>query len=183
METVDVIAFREGFDKATFTMYNRYTGEKKLFKPEIHICCDNSLNAIDDRMGSVIWDDENSRFYWFKLNSLGSTPNSTAPAISLGDKVEIPAMVITVDYGEIQNMRIVMNEEMFDKYVKEAIGHLITEDQIKHLKYIFFAQTDMKYIISRKNKVSYMTEELKDTQRSTKHYDDRDEYDKTIHKL
>jgi len=182
METVDVIAFREGFDKATFTMYNKYTGEAKLFKPAIHICCDNSLNAVDDRFGSVIWDDENSRFYWFKLNSPGSTPNATSPGMSTGDKVQIPAMVITVDYGEIQNMRIVMNEEMFDKYV-EGLGNLITEDQIKHIKYILFAQSDMHHIISRKNKTSYMTEELKDTSNSTRNYDDKDEYNKTVHKL
>jgi len=180
METQDVIAFRNQFDQATFTRYNKYTGEKKLFKPGIHICCDNSLNAYDDRMGSVIWDDENSRFYWFKLNAEGSHPQSPTMAMSFGDKVQIPALVIAVDYGEIQNMRIILDREMFDKYI-EALGSLVTEEQKKHLIYELFASTSMDYIIRRKNRTSYVTGEAKDLPVSSQNHDENDEYNKTVH--
>ena len=180
MEAKDVIAFREQFDRATFTRYNRLTGEKREFKPGIHICCDNSLNAYDDRMGSVIWDDENERFYWFRLNGPTASINSPTSAMSMGDKVQTPALVICVDYGEIQNLRVILDEEMILKYF-DALGDLINDDEKAHIMEMIFDETDMSNIILRKKNVSYVTGMDKRADISSKHHSDLDEYNRTVH--
>lgn len=180
METVDVIAFRENFDKAYFIMYNKKDGTEKKFLPPIHVCCDNSLNVIDDRMGSVIWDDENSRFYWFRVNGPTSFINSPTSAMSFGSKVLVPGLIIAVDYGEIQNMRIIVSEEMLERFM-EGLGSLMTEEQKNHVRHLILDETDMENIIQRKQTVSYVTGFDKRQQASTKHYSEMDEYNKTVH--
>jgi len=185
MDKSHVVAIRDLFKKAKFTWKNRYDGEPKQFEPEIHICCDNSLNAVDDGNGSVIWDDNNSRFYWFKFNGYNSTPNSPTMGQSMGSRVGVPAMVIGVDYDEIQNMRISMNAEMFENLLTQMTedGIPITDDQKNYLRHILFIETDMDYIIRRKQNVSYMTETSVNAEISQRHYTEDDEYSKTIHTM
>ena len=101
-------------------------------------------------------------------------------AMSFGDKVELPALVIAVDYNQIQNMRIIMDREMFDNYIEE-LGSLVTEEQKKHLEYELFAQTDMNTIIKRKNNTSYVTGLSKDAEISSRSYDEIDSYNHTVH--
>lgn len=180
METVDVIAFRQNFDKAFCVMYSKKDGSEKRFLPPIHVCCDNSLNVVDDRMGSVIWDDENSRLYWFKVNGPSSFPNSPTSAMNFGSKVLVPGLIIAVDYGEIQNMRIIVTEEMLERFM-EGLGSLMTEEQKEHVRHILIDETDMLNIIQRKQTTSYITELSKNDQSSMKHYSDMDEYNKTVH--
>lgn len=180
METVDVVAFRQQFDKAYCILYNKKDGTEKRFLPPIHVCCDNSLNVIDDRLGSVIWDDANSRFYWFRVNGPGSFINSPTSAMNFGSKVLVPGLIIAVDYGEIQNMRIIVSEEMLDRFM-EGLGALMTEEQKEHVRHLILDETDMENIIQRKQTVSYVTGMPKNQRLTQKHYSDMDEYNKTVH--
>ena len=94
-------------------------------------------------------------------------------------------MVIGVDYDEIQNMRISMNAEMFENLLTQmtADGIPITNDQKNYLRHILFIETDMDYIIKRKQNVSYMTETSVNAEISQRHYTEDDEYSKTIHTM
>lgn len=180
MEKKDVIAFREAYKKATFTLNNRFDGTKKTFIPFIHVLCDNSLNAVDDQQGSIIWDDENERFYWFTINSNSTVPYSTG-TMSFGNKAANPLCVVSVDYGEIQNMRMVMNEEAFENYIANTdLNILMTADQKEHIRKIF-EECDQTIAIQRKKNISYNTLAPKNAPISQKHYDDQDEYTYTVH--
>lgn len=181
MEKTSVIAFREQFKEAKFTLTNRYDGTKKQFLPCLHILCDNSLNAVDDQNGSVIWDDENERFYWITSNSNSTVPYSTG-TMSFGNRPANPVCVVCVDYGEIQNMRMVMNEEAFDNYIANTdLNTLMTAEQKEYNKRKYFEETDQRIAIARKNQISYNTLAKKDAPISQKHYDDQDEYTFTVH--
>lgn len=155
MEKKDVVAFRNIVDQCTFTLTSRKDGTKKEFKPRIYVICDNSLNVIDDRLGSVIWDDDNERFWWFRSNTPGTTPES-GHNMSMGSEVRWPYAVVYVDYAEIQNMRIVMNQESFDK-MYNALGGLMTEEQKTNIEMNIKDSGDMTTVIPRKYEVNYVT--------------------------
>ena len=185
MEKVDVVHFRELIDKCEFTLYKK-TGEdkgtSKKFKPWIHICCDNSLNVIDDREGSVIWDDDNERFYWIRPNTPSTVPFSNS-GMSFGSINEVPVALICVDYGEIQNIRCIMNKESFDNLYKALKQEgIMTEDHYNHLIQTLFDETDMKKIIARKKAYNYVTGYSNDTDEITNpSLGENQVYNKTIH--
>jgi len=181
MDKQHVIAFREQYKQAKFTLNNRYDGTKKEFLPCLHVLCDNSLNAVDDQYGSIIWDDDNERFYWFTTNSSSTVPFSTG-TISFGNKPANPLCVVSVDYSEIQNMRMVMNEEAFENYIANTpLNTLMTDEEKEYIRNKFFVETDMHVAIPKKHTISYNTLAPKDTPISQKHYDDQDEYTYTVH--
>lgn len=156
MELERVKLFRDQFKKCTFRMKNRKTGEVKEFIPFIHICCDNSLNAIDDNEGSVIWDDDNAVFYWIRANTPSSTPFGGQAGMSFGDHVNFPYLVVSVDYDEIQNIRQPMDQACFDKFC-ELLGDKITEEQKEHIENLILEESNMKHVIARKREVNYVT--------------------------
>ena len=181
MDKAHVIAFREQYKKAKFTLYNRYNGTPKEFLPCLHVLCDNSLNAVDDQYGSIIWDDDNERFYWFTSNNNSTVPFSTG-TMSFDTKPANPLCVVSVDYSEIQNMRMVMNEEAFENYIKDApLNTLMTYEQKEHIRRKYFEETDMRIAIPRKQAISYNTMAPKSAPISQKHYDDQDEYTYSVH--
>ena len=137
-------------------MRNRKTGEVKAFTPYIHICCDNSLNAIDDNEGSVIWDDDNAVFYWIRANTPSSTPFGGHAGMSFGDHIKFPYLIIAVDYDEIQNIRQPMDQACFDKFC-ELLGSKITQEQKEHMENLILEETNMKHVIARKREVNYVT--------------------------
>ena len=181
MDKAHVIAFREQYKKAKFTLNNRYDGTPKEFLPCLHVLCDNSLNAVDDQYGSIIWDDDNERFYWFTTNSNSTVPFSTG-TISFGTKAKNTLCVVSVDYSEIQNMRMVMNEESFENFIKNTpLATLMTNDEKEHIRTKFFVETDEYIGIAKRSRIDYNTIAPKDAPISQKHYDDQDEYTYSVH--
>lgn len=169
METATVKHIRDIFRKCTFTLSKRSDGSKSKFSPTLHICCDNSLNCYASEAeyeeadgtkhlnnSTIIWDDDNEMFYWLKANTPSTLPNSPSSSMSMGIKSDFPLVVIAVDYGEIQNMRIILNEEAYWNFC-EAMGDLMTEEQKNNIYRIIFEESNMHTVITRKKEISYMT--------------------------
>lgn len=159
MEKAAVIKIRETFKKATFTLTNRKTGEKKQFSPQLHVILDNSVNIIDTGNGSLVWDDENEMLWWFKANTPGSYINSPASGLNFGSKVEWAAMCIGSNYEQIQNMRVLLNEEAYYNLCNaiNEDGEIMTKEQIEHNYINIFEETDQYAVITRKREVNYNT--------------------------
>jgi hypothetical protein len=182
MDKARVVHIRDMFKNLKFSLWNRETGEEKQFTPSIQIVCDNSLNVIDDNKGSVIWDDDNDIFYWFKGNTQGST--SFQVGLSMGVAVEFPYLCIAVDYDEIQNIRIPMNQTCFDQLC-ESLGSNISQEEKEYIEDMIVSEADFRNIKVRKDSTNYNTA-------LPKKYDNIDGkdksdpayvYSKTIHKM
>lgn len=176
MEKQEVITHRNLCYQATYTQ-RQADGTTKKAKVPIHIVCDNSLNIIDYHNGNVIWDDANSRIIYFTVNSPDKVFNSASASMTAGTKPAFPGAMIVVDYGEIQNLRVELNEEAFDA----VIGSIsMSADQKEYVRQKLFVETDQEYIIKRKKEISYMTQRKKDEEESLKNYDENDEYKRTV---
>jgi hypothetical protein len=174
MDQERVILIRDKFKALKFKLYHRGTGEEKEFTPLIQIVCDNSLNVVDDNQGNVIWDDDNGIFYWFKGNCQSST--SYQAGISNGVALNTPYLCIAVDYDEIQNIRIAMNQECFDQLAQSLS---LTDEQKEYIKDMILSESDMRNVIVRKQNNSYVTSVPEKYTIAAK--DDNKVYDKTIH--
>lgn len=171
MEKDAVIKIRESFKKAIFHLNSKKTGEKVAFAPIIHIVLDNSVNIFsmeadpdnpENNTSSVVWDDENELLFWFRHNTPSSVPNSPSSSMSMGVRSNFAAEVIGSNYEQIQNMRIIMNEEAFDNFTAELKSKgLMTDKQILNIYRNIFEETDMNTVISRKREVNYNTGQLK----------------------
>lgn len=157
MEKEAVIKIRESFRKATFTLTSRKDGSKKVFQPQIHVVLDNSVNIIDDGNGSLIWDDENELLWWFRGNTPGAYINSPSSGMSFGNKSEFPAMCIGSNYEQIQNIRVILNEESYFKLCNEIGSDIMSQEEIDNNYEKLFEETDMNVIISRKREINYNT--------------------------
>lgn len=168
MEKAQAIHIRNILLKATFHLTSRKTGEKKEFKPMIHICCDNSLNISwvpdpedenDLNSGNVVWDDENEVFYWFRSNTPTTIPMSPSSGMSFGNSPSWAGAVIAVDLGEIQNFRVILNEEAYYNLCSaiNENGEIITKKQIEHNYIKIFEEADQYAVITRKKEVNYNT--------------------------
>ena len=157
MELERVVLFRDQCKQMKFPIRNRETGEVRMWTPHIHICCDNSLNAIDDNLGSVIWDDENAVFYWFRANTPSATPFGGQAGMSFGESINFPYLVIKVDYDEIQNIRQPLNQECFDKLCELLGSDLMTQDFKDHIEDSILTETNMRTVIARKRETNYVT--------------------------
>lgn len=177
MEKDAVIKIREYFKKAIYHLYHRSTGEKAKFAPIIHIVLDNSVNIYameadpdnpENDTSSVVWDDDNELLFWFRHNTPSSVPNSPSNSMSMGVKSDFPAEVIGSNYEQIQNMRIIMNEEAFTNFTNELKKDgLMTDKQIDNIYRNIFEETDMNVVISRKREVNYNTGLLKKYDKET----------------
>lgn len=190
MEKEHVIKIREIFRKAKFTLTSRKNGKKATFFPIIHIVLDNSVNIFSteaeyiDENGvehfnnsTVVWDDDNELLYWFRPNTPSTLPNSPSSSMSHSHKSDFPLVLVLADYGEIQNMRIILNEEAFDNLC-EGLGDLISEEQKNNIYRSIFEETDQSVIISRKREVNYNTGKLK---KYDPNYTEDSSYDLTVH--
>ena len=177
MDKATTIAIRDKLKSIKFPMWNRKTGEKKEFTPYLHICCDNSLNVIDDGH-SVIWDDENEIFYWVKANTVGSMPYVTN--LSAGDAVRLPYLVMGVDYGEIQNIRVQMDQPMMDTFL-DSFGNLVTDEFRQELIDEIISQSDMRNVFIAKRSRNYNTGLPKEHDPNYHDGDPSYVYDKTVH--
>lgn len=191
METATVKHIRDNiYRKCTFTLHRRSDGSKATFSPIIHICCDNSLNCyaseaefvdpdgtVHKDNSNIIWDDENEMFYWLKGNTPSTLPNSPANSMSQGTKSDFPLAVIAVDYGEIQNIRIILNEEAYWKFC-DIMGDLMSEEQKNNIYRLFFEETDMYTVITRKREMNYVS---RLPNKYDKKYNEDSSYDYAIH--
>ena len=182
METATVKSLRDFAHNLKFTLYatdpSNPVPTMKIRVP-LMIVCDNSLNIIDDPVKkNVIWDDDKERLFYFDVSGISGVYNEPNYTMAFGNKPSFPGMCIMVDYGEIQNMRIQFNEEVFDKIASDLS---MPADQKEAIKKRIFDGTDQEKIIKRKMNVSYNTGRKYNSAPSNRHYDDNDEYFKTIH--
>lgn len=152
MEQERVVHIRDKFKALKFKLYKRDGSGEKEFTPLIQIVCDNSLNVVDDNQGNVIWDDANGIFYWFKGNCQSST--SYQAGISNGVALNTPYLCVAVDYDEIQNIRIALNQEAFDQLAQSLS---LTDDQKNYIKDMILSESDMRNVITRKQANNYNT--------------------------
>lgn len=152
MDKERVVKIRDMLKSIKFPIYNRGTGEEKMVTPYIQVVCDNSVNAVDDNQGSIIWDDENDIFYWFKANAPGST--IFHPSMAMGVAVKTAYLVIAVDYDEIQNIRMPMNQECFDQIATKIP---MTEEQKNHIEDMILTESDMRNVFAMKRSTNYVT--------------------------
>lgn len=169
MEAAQVIKIRETFRKATFTMTSRKTGQKRTFLPTLHVILDNSGNMflsdaeyIDEdgnlhqNISNIVWDDDNEIIYCFRGNTASSLPNSPSASMSHGSASQFPMVLWASSYGDIQGMRIILNEEAYEN-ICEELGELMSKEQKDNIYRNIFEETDMNVVISRKREVNYNT--------------------------
>jgi hypothetical protein len=174
MDKERVVHIRDKFKALKFKMQHRGTLEEEEFTPLIQIVCDNSLNVVDDNEGNVLWDDDNGIFYWFKGNCQGST--SVQGGMSMGVALNTPYLCVAVDYDEIQNIRIALNQPCFDQ-LAESLS--MSSDQKQYIEDMILSESDMRNVIVRKQNNSYVTSVPEKYTIAAK--DDIKVYDKTIH--
>lgn len=182
MEKNTVIKFRELAYNLKFKLYAKDPKnpvQEKIFRVPLMIVCDNSLNIIDDPYKqTVVWDDANERFFYFTANDITSFYNPATYVTSFGNEPAFPGLMIMVDYGEIQNMRVQLSRDVFNQ-VAEQLS--MPDGQKKILIEKLFDDTNQEKIIKRKRDVSYMTSSNKYQSPANRHYSDNDEYQKTVH--
>lgn len=177
METVDVVKLRTLCEKAE-TNVRRGDGSIQKMKFPTHVVCDNSLNVIDYHNGNVIWNDAEGYFVYFLVMNPSTIHNSPSAGMSFGSKSMVPAAMICIDYGEIQNIRCELNEEAFEA-VAAALN--MTQDQIEYNKHRLFEQTNADVAIQRKRMYAYSNQAHKNSPDGKRNFTDLEEYDKTVH--
>lgn len=178
MEKEDVIKLRELANKATYTR-RLADGTTVTDIVPLVIVCDNSLNCVDYHDGSVIWDDDNAVFVNFIVNGPDTVYQGKSHAMSFGSKIKAPLAAILVDYGEIQNFRLELIEEAYDNFSNGFTA--MSAEEKEAVKKYYFEDLNMDNIIRRKQQISYMTQQKKDHPIEQQHYDDLDEYNRTVH--
>lgn len=178
MELEYIKKLRDICDKVTYTVRNA-DGSTEVLKAPIHIMCDNSLSCLDNRVGSVIWNDADQYFVYFKLANDSTFYNAPTDSMSFGNQPLVPLAAIFVDYSEIQNLRIIMNAEMF----KNLTDNLptIKSEEIEWVWKTYFEDLNAINAIKRKRNISYTTQRPIDSKEEKKHYDGLDEYTITTH--
>lgn len=171
MEKDAVIKIRETFRKATFSLYNKKTGEKTTFAPIIHIVLDNSVNIFSmeaepgnplNNQSTVIWDDDNELLWWFRANTASSSINSPSSSMGFGDQPDFAMELIASNFEQIQNMRIIINQEAFENIANILIDEgVMTEVQKENIYRNIFEEADMRVVLQRKKEVNYNTGQLK----------------------
>lgn len=181
MENNDVIKIRDILRKATVTVRGGDGKDRLLYNP-IHVVCDNSLN-IQDNGYNVIWDDKNFVLYYFLPNTPQMVYNSPSSGMSFGNRGMMSGAVIVVDYSEIQNMRLELNEEAYGKLLNaiKAQGANPSQEALDWINHEMFVKPNAAVAIQRKRMYSYTTQTLHNSEEEKRKYDDLDEYDKTVH--
>lgn len=154
------------------------SGEKEDIKVPIWVVCDNSLNILDNGL-NTIWDDENERIVHFRYNTPGTSYNSNNSSMTAGDQPEFSLAIIVVDYGEIQNMRVEANKEVFEQ-IATLLGDLLTDEKKKFIEYKYFDSLNAKVSIEQKKQIDFRTQRNKDSVEAKRHYTEEDEYRTTV---
>lgn len=88
--------------------------DKKEYSINIILKLDNDA-WIDEKNQELFWDDENGICYYFHFNQL----RNTAPSMIGRNKVNVPVCISAFDYGEIQEIKMCMNEEALRKLLDD----------------------------------------------------------------
>ena len=84
--------------------------DKKEYSINIILKLDNDA-WVDERNQELFWDDENGICYYFHFNQL----RNDAPSMIGTNKINIPACISAFDYGEIQEIKLRLNDEALNK--------------------------------------------------------------------
>lgn len=88
--------------------------DNKKYSINIILKLDNDA-WIDERTQELFWDDDNGICYYFHYNQL----RNTVPTMIGRDKVVVPACISAFDYGEIQEIKMLLNEEALRKLLND----------------------------------------------------------------
>lgn len=88
--------------------------DNKEYSINIILKLDNDT-WIDERTQELFWDDDNGICYYFHYNQL----RNTVPTMIGRDKVVVPACISAFDYGEIQEIKMLLNEEALRKLLND----------------------------------------------------------------
>jgi hypothetical protein len=88
--------------------------DNKEYSINIILKLDNDT-WIDERTQELFWDDDNGICYYFHYNQI----RNTAPTMIGRDKVLVPACISAFDYGEIQEIKMLLNEEALRKLLND----------------------------------------------------------------
>lgn len=165
MEKSDVIKARE-FLRVTYNkrVWDPETEEYKIVEDMLPLAVefDNSL-ACSEEVDPVFWDDENGFVVFFNYNN---TNVRGAQPIMGTDKPLNPAVCHVVDYGEIQQFRMVVNKEGFNAIMQKIKnGNFkvnyhgaetdVTDDIIKNAERVLFTAMDPATVIEKNKKLGY----------------------------
>lgn len=106
MEKETVIHIRDLFKSIKLVS----SEDKKEYSINIILKLDNDA-WVDEKNQELFWDDENGICYYFHFNQL----RNTAPSMIGRSKVNVPACISAFDYGEIQEIKMCLNEEALRK--------------------------------------------------------------------
>lgn len=132
-------------------VFDRKTGKAMEIEdtPCIAIEFDNAL-ACSEEVDVVLWDDDGEKIVFFTENNYNvrgaNQPFGTAKPLN-------PTAVMVATYEQIQQMRMAINEAIFDKLIDKAVAagmkvnfngeeKPITADMIPNIKYVLFKSTD-----------------------------------------
>lgn len=101
MEKKDVLAIRKVFEQIKIK-----TSDGKMHTPTISVKLDNDV-WMDDSIHELFWDDANEICYYYHYNQL----RGTVPYMIGKDHIAVPAILAAFDYGEIQEMRILLSKD------------------------------------------------------------------------
>lgn len=160
MDSADVIKIRNVLRSVNYqkTVVNKDTGAKTTVTDIVPISIefDNSL-GVSEKTDLVMWDDANSIVYAVGFN-VGQVKSGEYPMGT--DKVLNPGVLYCVDYGEIQQFRVELNEQLFDGLMQKFKGLgvkinyngaevTLTDAAIKRGKDFIFKGTDPMDVIKK----------------------------------
>ena len=166
MEKADVIKIRNVLRSVNYqkTVVDKDTGAKSTVNDIVPISIefDNSL-AVSEKTDLVMWDDANAIVYAIGFNvgqvKSGEYPMGTSTVLN-------PGVMYCVDYGEIQQFRVELNEKLFDGFMEKLKGLgvkinfrgaevTLTDDAIKRGKDFIFKGTDPMEVIKKDPQFDY----------------------------
>lgn len=84
--------------------------DKQEYSINIILKLDNDA-WVDERNQELFWDDDKGICYYFHFNQL----RNTVPSMIGRNKVNVPACISAFDYGEIQEIKMCLNDEALRK--------------------------------------------------------------------
>lgn len=153
MEKSDVIACRK-FLRVTHKreVFNKDTGAKSIVDDlyPIAVEFDNAQACSEER--DIVWWDDNKGFVYFLMLNNGQVRGANPPMGTKGYPVNAGAF-FAIDYGEIQQFRMVVDKEGYEKLAQKALTAnvkvayngaevTLTPAIIKRGAEVIFGQTD-----------------------------------------
>jgi len=113
------------------------------------ILVDNAYGFFNEAIHIVRWDDAKERFYVFGYNSVGTNPNMGSKNPTGFGELSI------VDYGQIQQFKVVLSEVDFDAVCTALGSSLMPDDVRENTRMKLFTTTDPAYYIKKDQETHY----------------------------